>query len=139
MHGSQQSLTEGGGKSSLIIKKGSRIGDFAHIYATNEIVIEENVLFANFIYVSDTDHGYEDPDIPVLDQPIIRKGKVRIGEGSWLGEHVCVCGASIGKHCIIGANAVVIKDIPDYSIAVGVPAKVVKQYNFETKKWERVN
>lgn len=50
----------GMGMSSLIIKKGCRIGDFAHIYATNEIVIEENVLLANFVYISDTDHGYKD-------------------------------------------------------------------------------
>lgn len=48
-----------------------------------------------------------------------------IGEGSWLGENVCVIGANIGKHCVIGANSVVTKDIPDYSIAVGAPAKII--------------
>ena len=121
----------GGGNSRLIIKRGSRVGDFAHIYATNEIVIEENVLLANRVYISDTDHGYKDVDTPVLSQPIIRKGKVRIGEGSWLGENVCICG-------VIGANAVVNKDIPDYCIAVGVPAKVIKKYDFERKEWIKV-
>lgn len=129
----------GGGESArLVIKRGCRIGDFAHIYATNEIVFEENVLLANYVYVSDTDHGYQNISIPILEQPIIRKSKVVIGEGSWLGEHVCVCGASIGKHCVIGANAVVNKDIPDYSIAVGVPAKVIKKYDFEAKQWIKV-
>lgn len=64
---------------------------------------------------------------------------MRIGEGSWLGENVCVIGASVGKHCTIGANAVVTKDIPDYSVAVGIPAKVIKQYNFKTQRWERIN
>ena len=63
-----------------------------------------------------------------------------IGEGSWLGTKVTVVGnVHIGKHCVIGANSVVTKNIPDYSIAVGIPARVVKQYNFETKCWERIS
>ena len=127
----------GKGKASLVIKDGSTIGDFAHIYATNEIVIEENVLTANFVYISDTDHEYMDVNLPILKQPV-RKSKVRIGKGSWLGEHVSVCGASIGKHCIIGANSVVTKNIPDYCVAVGTPAKVIKRYNFDSKTWVKV-
>lgn len=64
---------------------------------------------------------------------------VHIGDGSWLGTHVVIAGnITIGKHCVIGANSVVTKDIPDYSVAVGIPAKVVKRYNFDTKCWERV-
>jgi acetyltransferase-like isoleucine patch superfamily enzyme len=47
-------------------------------------------------------------------------------------------GASIGVHCVIGANSVVLSDIPDYSVAVGSPARVVKMYNRSTKRWERV-
>lgn len=128
----------GEGKASLVIKDGSTIGDFAHIYATNEIVIEENVLTANFVYISDTDHEYMDVTSPILRQPV-RKSTVRIGEGSWLGEHVSVCSANIGKHCIIGANSVVVKDIPDYCVAVGAPAKVIKQYNFNENSWEKCN
>ena len=48
---------------------------------------------------------------------------------------MCVIGAKIGKHCVIGANSVVTKDIPDYCIAVGIPAKVIKRYDFEKKQW----
>jgi len=51
---------------------------------------------------------------------------------------VCVIGASVGKHSIVGANSVVTSDIPDYSIAVGAPAKVIKQYNHQTNQWERI-
>ena len=54
-------------------------------------------------------------------------GKVVIGEGSWLGENVCVLGAKIGKHCVIGANSVVTKDIPANSIAYGNPCRVARQ------------
>ena len=60
---------------------------------------------------------------------------VIIGDGTWLGENVCVIGAKIGKNCVIGANSVVTKDIPDYCVAVGVPAKIIKRYCFENNKW----
>ena len=83
-------------------------------------------------------HGYEDIETPIKKQPIVQKKEVYIGDGSWLGENVCVIGASIGKHCVIGANSVVTKDIPDYSIAVGSPAKVIKQFDFKENKWVRV-
>lgn len=122
---------------SLSIGSGSAIGNYNHIYATRSIVIEENVLTADKVYISDNLHSYENPDLPVIKQPVKQISDVVIGEGSWLGENVCVIGAKVGKHCVIGANAVVTKDIPDYSIAVGIPAKVIKRYNRETGQWEK--
>ncbi len=122
---------------TLKLGKGVVIGNFNHIYATQSIVIEDYVLTADKVYISDNLHGYGNPEIPILQQPIRQIGEVRIGEGSWLGENVCVIGASIGKHCTIGANSVVTHDIPDYCVAVGAPARVIKQYNFETKQWEK--
>ena len=114
------------------------IGHFNHIYATNRIVIEDSVLTADRVYISDTIHSYENPDLSIKDQKVRSTKEVVIGEGSWLGENVCVSGASVGKHCVIGANAVVTHDIPDYSVAVGIPARVIKRYNFETQQWEKV-
>jgi len=125
-------------KARLVIREGSSVGDFAHIYATKQIVIDKNVLLANFVYISDNLHGYEDIDTPIIQQPIVQKNPVYIGEGSWIGEHVCILGASVGRHCVIGANSVVTHNIPDYCIAVGSPARVIKKYNFSTQKWERV-
>lgn len=95
------------------------------------------MLTADRVYISDNLHGYINPFVPIIDQPIKQVSTVKIGEGSWLGVGVAVIGANIGKHCVIGSNAVVTKDIPDYSVAVGVPAKVIKRYNFATEKWER--
>ena len=64
---------------------------------------------------------------------------IKIGKGSWIGTHVAIIGdVHVGKHCVIGANSVVTKDVPDYSVAIGIPAKVIKKYNFEIKKWEKV-
>ena len=63
---------------------------------------------------------------------------MEIGDGSWLGTHVVIAGnVKIGKHCVIGANSVVTKDIPDYCVAAGIPAKIIKKYNFDTCTWDR--
>ena len=125
-------------KSKLVIEDGCTIGHFNHIYVTKSIILHKNVLTADKVYISDNLHGYEDINTPIIKQPIVQNGTVEIGEGSWLGENVCVLGAHIGKHCVIGANSVVTRDIPDYSVAVGAPAKVIKKYNFETNQWEKV-
>lgn len=125
-------------KPHLIIEDGCTIGHFNHIYATGHIVLHKNVLTADKVYISDNLHGYEDVYTPIMQQPIIQNHYVEIGEGSWLGENVCVLGALIGKHCVIGANSVVTHDIPDYSVAVGAPAKVIKQYDFDKKEWIKI-
>lgn len=122
----------------LKIGNGSVIGNFNHIYATKKIIIEDKVLTADKVYISDNLHGYENIEIPILEQAVKQINTVTIGEGSWLGENVCVIGANIGKHCVIGANSVVTKSIPDFCVAVGAPAKIIKKYNFETKTWEKI-
>lgn len=120
---------------TLRIGDGTTIGHFTHIVAINEIEIEKKVLIADKVFISDCTHSYGDITRPVMEQEILPIDKVIIGEGTWIGENVCVCGASIGKHCIIGANSVVTKNIPDYSVAVGIPAKVIKYFDFEKEKW----
>jgi acetyltransferase-like isoleucine patch superfamily enzyme len=122
-----------------VIGDGSCIGNFNHIYATKSIVIGKNVLTADKVYISDNLHGYEDISLPILHQPIKQIGTVIIGDGSWLGENVCVIGAKIGVNCVIGANSVVTKDIPDYCVAVGSPAKIIKRYCFEKQEWLKVD
>lgn len=129
----------GDSKAELIIGNGCAIGHFNEIYSTKSIVIEDSVLTADRVYISDNLHGYENPDVPIINQPVKQNGTLRIGEGSWLGIGVCVIGANIGKHCVIGANAVVTHNIPDYSVAVGIPAKVVKRFNPKSGMWEKTN
>ena len=124
--------------AKLEICDGATIGHFNHIYATESIKIGQNVLTADKVYISDNLHGYENINIPIQKQPIRQIAHVEIGDGSWIGEYVCIIGASIGKGCVIGSNAVVTHNIPDYCVAVGIPAKVIKQFNTETKQWERI-
>ena len=93
------------------------------------------------LFSSQTNHKFEDPYVPIKDQGIIMKSdsSVVIGEGSWIGTKAVIVGnVKIGRHCVVGANSVVTKDIPDYSIAVGSPAKVVKHYDFDRKEWVKI-
>ena len=126
-------------KSNIKVGDGTYIGRFCHIYATSLINIGRKVIMADKVYISDNLHGYEDINKPVIDQPIMQTMDVSIGEGSCIGENVFIIGTVIGRHCIIGANAVVTKNIPDHSIAIGVPAKITKRFNFETKHWQKTN
>lgn len=125
-------------KTGLVIDDGTVIGHFSHIIAYKNVYIGKNVLCADRVFISDCNHEYRDINIPIIAQGIIETRDVIIGDDSWLGENVCVCGASIGKHCVIGANSVVTKDIPDYCVAVGIPARVIRRYDFELKKWIEV-
>jgi acetyltransferase-like isoleucine patch superfamily enzyme len=123
----------------LIVGNGTYIGRFCHIYSTSNITIGDKVLIGDKVYISDNLHGYQDVEKPIIDQALVQGNDVSIGDGSWLGENVSVIGASIGKQSIVGANAVVTKNIPDYCVAIGVPAKIVKRYNFHSKIWEKTN
>lgn len=126
-------------EKKLTFGDGTKIGHFNHIVCYNGIHISENVLTADNVYISDNYHGFENIDIPIKFQDIKSKGEVFIGEGSWIGENTTILSCRIGKHCVIGANSVVNKNIPDYSVAVGAPARVIKQYDFEKEEWVKVN
>lgn len=122
------------------IGKGSEIGERCRISIANSLDIGENVLLSPNVYITDCDHEDRNVNIPVIDQGIVQKGqKVSIGEGSYIGINVVIVGnVKIGKHCVIGANSVVTKDVPDYCVAVGSPAKILKRYNLETQLWELI-
>lgn len=125
--------------------KNVQLNDYVHITSMNNVTIGDNVLMASKIYISDCVHGIYNGDIndssPTI-SPIDRQYLVKetiIEKNVWIGESVCVLpGVIIGEGAIIGAMSLVNKDIPPYTIAVGIPARVVKKYNFKTKKWERV-
>lgn len=130
------------GKKTLFFGNNVQINDYVHISAMKKVRIGDNVLLAGKIYISDNSHGSykgtlddSDPDI----QPIkrsYRSEEVEIEDNVWIGESVTILpGVTIGKGAIIGANSVVSKDIPPYTIAVGLPARVIKKYDVIQKKW----
>ncbi|WP_016991093.1 DapH/DapD/GlmU-related protein [Flavobacterium sp. ACAM 123] len=130
--------------SCIEIGENVQLNDYVHIGAVGSIKIGNNVLMASKIYISDHNHGSYDEGIsdhpmslPLDRKPICKP--VVIGDNVWIGESVCVLpGVSIGEGCIIGALSVVTKSIPAYSIAVGSPARVVKQFDFEQNKWKKI-
>lgn len=127
--------------SHLQIADDVEIGNHSTISCFNEIDIMRGVLTGPQVWIGDNNHEYENPNIPIRFQGVrAKKGdRILIESGTWIGTNVVIVGnVRIGKNCVIGANSVVTKDIPDYSVAVGIPAKVVKRYNIDTKCWERI-
>jgi acetyltransferase-like isoleucine patch superfamily enzyme len=123
----------------LTIGDGTYIGNFCHIYATSSIQIGNKVLLADRVYLSDNVHSYENIHQPIMEQPVKQLKPVILKDGCWLGENVCVIGATIGRNSVVGANSVVTKDVPDYCVAVGSPAKIIKRYNTSTNSWQKTN
>jgi acetyltransferase-like isoleucine patch superfamily enzyme len=114
--------------SDPVIRVGDRclIGKGSGIVGHLEIVIGDDVWTGHHVYITDQNHGYADRDLPISQQ-VMPERPVSIGDGSWLGHGTVVLpGARIGRHVVIGANSVVTGEIPDYSVAAGVPARVVK-------------
>ncbi len=106
------------------------------IAATNEITIEDDVMFASNINITDGLHGYENANEPYKYQKIFRIAPIRIKQGCWIGQNVVILpGVTIGELTIVGANSVVTKNLPDRCIAVGSPAKVIKKWDETTQKW----
>ncbi len=119
-----------------------KIGNGVRIGMSNVVIgpvtIGNNVIFAQNIVTSGLNHGYEDINIPICKQPTTT-ALITVEDDCWIGANaVLTAGVTIGKHSVIAAGAVVTKSIPPFSIAVGNPAKVIKQYNFETKQWTKV-
>lgn len=125
--------------SQLIIGDHVRITARCRITCAGRIEIGNDALFAPDVFITDHNHGM-DPEKPGGYSPQdITIQDVTIGEGVWLGQRVCVLpGVTIGAHSIVGANSVVTRDIPPYSMAVGSPARVIKKWNFDRKIWENV-
>lgn len=132
-------LPREGQAAVLEIGEGTQVGNFVHVICTRRIEIGENVLVADRVYISDNRHEYEDVSRPVMDQPLRQLGDVSVGAGSWIGENVCIMGCRIGKNCVIGANSIVTRDIPDYSVAYGAPAVPVKRFCLETGTWQAIS
>lgn len=104
------------------------IGRGSGIVGHFSIEIGDDVWTGHHVYITDQNHGYEDISRPISQQSQPERA-VKIGDGSWLGHGTIVLpGVTIGRHVVVGANSVVTSDIPDFSVAVGVPAKVVRTY-----------
>jgi acetyltransferase-like isoleucine patch superfamily enzyme len=106
------------------------------IAAMSEITIEDDVMFASNINITDGLHGYENPNEPYKYQNMFRIAPIKIKQGCWIGQNVVILpGVTIGEFSIVGANSVVTRNIPNRSIAVGVPARVIKSWDDNLQQW----
>lgn len=125
------SVTDEHEEAALVIGEYCSIGEGCHISASKMITIGNSALFGKYVTVTDNAHGmldYSDIATPPTKRSICSKGEVKIGDNVWIGEKVTILPAvEIGNNCIIGANSVVTRSIPDYSIAVGNPVRIIKQ------------
>ena len=125
----------------ITISEGARVrigaGSFLNIgtmiAAGDEVTVGDHVMFANGCFVGDSDHRYDDPTMPITWQGFTSKGPIHIGSNCWFGANcVVTSGVTIGDRCVIGANSVVTSDLPPGVIAVGSPARVLKEIAFQT-------
>lgn len=119
-----------------------KIGSETRIGMSNVIIgpvtIGNSVIFAQNVVMSGLNHSYEDISLPISKQKEITS-PITIEDECWIGANaVITAGVTIGKHCVIAAGSVVTKNIPAYSVAVGNPARVIKQYDFSIKQWIRI-
>ncbi|MFM5085109.1 MULTISPECIES: acetyltransferase [Aeromonas] len=130
---------------NIIIGNNCQINDSVHIAAAESVLIGDDVLIASRVFITDLNHGsysgvdHSHPDSICRERALHTKPVV-IESNVWLGEGVVVLpGVNIGKASIIGANSVVSRDIPANSIAVGNPARVIKQFDFQRGQWVAVD
>lgn len=123
----------------IVLDDGCLIGRRCMISAQNRVHIERNTVFGPQALVMDHNHEFEDVRLPIVDQGTTDGGTIRIGEGCWIGFGAAiVCGKGelvIGRNSVIGANAVVTRSVPPYSVVTGNPARVVKSFEAEKGSW----
>jgi acetyltransferase-like isoleucine patch superfamily enzyme len=127
------------GTGRLVIGSRVNCSDGVHIGCANSITIGSGVLVGSKVLITDHSHGHIDKngarDLLVIpnERPIVSKGPISIEDNVWLGDGVCVlAGVTIGKAAIIGANSVVLDDVPPGSIWAGVPAREIRPRTVES-------
>ena len=102
------------------------------------VEIAADVLTADRVFIGDTYHDFRDPDTPVIEQRLADPRPVRIGRGAFIGIGAIVLpGVTIGKNGYVGAGAVVTEDVPERSVVVGNPARVIRRWDEATRRWTR--
>jgi acetyltransferase-like isoleucine patch superfamily enzyme len=119
------------GSARIRIGAGTFLNLRVMVAALELVEIGDHCMFANGCFVTDADHRVDDPDRPITWQGFRSKGPTRVGDNVWCGANVVITsGVTVGERCVIGANSVVNRDLPPYSIAAGAPARVIRQVTY---------
>jgi acetyltransferase-like isoleucine patch superfamily enzyme len=123
----------------IVIDENCTIQQNLHLTCAGNIYIGKNTAIAANVTITDIDHPYVRIDLPVERQQI-KVSPVYIADECKIYNNVVVLpGTRIGKHCVIGANSVISGKIPDYSVVVGAPGRIIKRYCFESEKWRKTD
>jgi acetyltransferase-like isoleucine patch superfamily enzyme len=120
------------GEARVHIGPGTFLNMGVMVAAAELVEIGAHCMLANGCFVSDASHRYDDPGLPVPWQGFTSRGPTRIGDNVWCGAHtVITTGVTVGERCVIGANSVVTRDLPPFSIAAGAPARVLRTIEYD--------
>lgn len=128
-------------KSSIVFENNISIAQNLHIISggEQELRIGKNTTFSANVFVTNIDHSYQDIDVHIMEQAIVKQ-KTEIGENCFIGYGAVIqAGTKLGKQCVVGANSVVRGTFPDYSVIVGAPARIVKRYDLKEKIWKKTD
>ncbi|MCO5947244.1 DapH/DapD/GlmU-related protein [Mucilaginibacter flavidus] len=124
---------------TILFEENISIGQNFHVTSAGELIIGRDTTISGNVFITNIDHDYQEIGTHILNQKMIVK-ETRIGSNCFIGYGVAIqAGTILGKQCIVGASSVVRGSFPDYSVIVGIPAKVVKRYNVKTEAWEKTN
>jgi acetyltransferase-like isoleucine patch superfamily enzyme len=112
------------------------LGNFLRLTAVHSVTIGEECLISDRVYISDSGHVYEDVTQPIKRQGLRDGRRVEIADGAWIGIGAAIVGnVRIGRNAVVGANAVVRDDVPDFTVVAGNPAQVVRRHDGEEWRW----
>jgi acetyltransferase-like isoleucine patch superfamily enzyme len=126
-------------KTRIKIGDNVSIGNNSFLSANNSLEIGDNAIISAYVFITDHDHGFEDIEKNLNEQPLTEDGSVKIKKNVFLGVKSSILkNVTVGERAVVAAHAVVTKDVPPFSMVAGNPARIIKKYDFEKKEWAKI-